>query len=334
MNQDRSFRISVIALFGLLFFGTLGFRLVEHWDLFTCFYMTIITLTTVGYGEPIGMDRHGRYFAIVLILFGVVTMSYVLSVFSHRLIHSELLSTIGKRNLYKDISKLENHFIICGAGRIGSSIIKALAADESDFVIVEMGEHLADRYLQMGYLVLIGDATSEEVLRQAGAERARALVSVLASDADNVYVTLTASELNPHLYIVAKANEESAVNKLRQAGASKVVLPIQIGSHQIIQALLRPAVADFVEMATMSKDLDLTLEEIKIAGSSPLIGKALRDSGIRSDLEVIVIAAVHNNGEKSFNPSGDMRLKANDRLVVVGKPTNVKQLETLAAGQK
>jgi voltage-gated potassium channel len=320
-------------LLGLLLFGTVGFKLVEQWDLFTCFYMTLITLTTVGYGEPVGMDLHGRYFAIVLILFGVVTMSYVLSAVSHRLIHSELLATIGKRNVFKDISKLENHFIVCGAGRMGSSIIKALSADDCDFVIIETSESLADRYLAQGHLVLIGDATSEEVLRQAGAERARALVCVLSTDADNVYVALTARELNPKLYIVTKANDESAVNKMRQAGASKVVLPIQIGSHQIIQALLRPAVADFVEMATMSRDLDLTLEEIKIEGGSPLIGKALRDSGIRSDLEVIVIAAVHDNGEKSFNPSGDMQLKAQDRLVVVGKPTKIKQLESLAVGK-
>src|SRR5205807_10625850 len=138
-----------------------------------CFWMTIITLTTVGYGEPSGMDTNGRYFTVVLIVFGVVTMSYVLSAVSHRLIHSELLSTIGKRNLYKDISKLDDHFIICGAGRTGSSIIRALAAEKCDFVIIEAAENLADRYLQMGYLVLIGDATSEEVLRQAESGRAR-----------------------------------------------------------------------------------------------------------------------------------------------------------------
>jgi voltage-gated potassium channel len=334
MNSNRNFRISILALVGLLIFGTVGFKIVEHWDWFTCFWMTIITLTTVGYGEPANMDVHGRYFTVVLIVFGVVTTGYVLSAVSHRLIHSELLSTIGKRNLYKDIGKLENHFIVCGAGRMGSSIIKALATADVDFVIVEAAESLADRYLQMGYFVLIGDATSEEVLRQAGAARARALVSVLATDADNVYVTLTASELNPKLYIVSKSNEESAVNKLRQAGASKVVSPLRIGSHQIIQALLRPAVADFVEMATMSRDLDLILEEIKIDERSDLVGKALRDSGIRSDLEVIVIAAVHEDGQKSFNPSGELRLKANDRLVVVGGQVSIKKLVALAENSK
>ena len=334
MNSDRNFRISILALIGLLLFGTIGFKLVEHWDWFTCFWMTIITLTTVGYGEPAGMDVHGRYFTVVLIIFGVLTMSYVLSALTHRLIHSELLSAIGKRNLYKDIGKLEGHFIVCGAGRMGSSIIKALAAAEVDFVIVEASETLADRYLQMGYFVLIGDATSEEVLRQAGADRARALVCVLSSDADNVYVTLTASELNPKLYIVAKSNEESAVNKFRQAGASKIISPLQIGSHQITQALLRPAVADFVEMATMSRDLDLIMEEIRIGERSSLVGKALRDSGIRSDLEVIVIAAIHEAGGKSFNPSGELRLAARDRLVVVGKHSSIKKLEALAEGGK
>src|SRR5882724_2933102 len=334
MNTDRNFRISILAPIGLLLFGTVGFKLVEHWDWFTCFWMTIITLTTVGYGEPAGMDVHGRYFTVVLIIFGVATMSYVLSALSHRLIHSELLSTIGKRNLYKDIGKLEDHFIICGAGRTGSSIIKSLALAEADFVIVEASESLADRYLQMGYFVLIGDATSEEVLRQAGAERARALVCALSTDADNVYVTLTASELNPKLFIVAKSNEESAANKLRQAGASKVVSPLQIASHRITQALLRPAVAEFVESATMKSDLDLVMEEIRVTERSPLVGKALRDSGIRSDLEVIVIAAIHETGEKTFNPSGELRFATGDRLVVVGKQTSINKLEALAEGKK
>lgn len=334
MFRDHNFRLSIGTLAGLLLFGTVGYKVVEGWDWFTCFYHTVITLATVGYGEPRAITVRGQAFTVLLILLGVVTVGYVVSVISHSLIHSEILSTLGKRRLFKDISKLSEHFIICGAGRIGSNIIRELADHKSDFVVVETNELIADRLLQMGYFVLIGDATSEEVLQHAGVKQARALVCTLASDAENVYIALTARELNSDLYIVSKANEESAVNKLRRAGVNKVVLPAQIGSHQITQALLRPAVADFVELTTMSRDLDLVMEEIRVSDKSPLVGKALRDSEIRSKLEVIVIAAINNGGSRIFNPSGEFRLQALDRLVVIGKPANVKQLEALAAGHK
>ncbi|HSE97481.1 MAG TPA: TrkA family potassium uptake protein, partial [Blastocatellia bacterium] len=253
-----------------------------------------------------------------------------LSAAAQAIIESELISTFGKRKMFKDISKLQDHFIVCGAGRVGSRVIRQIARRHQDFGVIESDETAGDRLLSEGYLVLLGDATEDAVLRAAGVERARGLVCALSSDPDNLYVTLTARDINKDMLIVARANDESAVQRLLKAGANKVVSPVITGSNQIAQTLLRPAVADFLELATMTEQLELELEQIEIAGGSPFIDQALKDTGIRSKLNVMIIAIRRRGGEMIFNPSGETVIREHDALVAIGSHKSLEVFEVEA----
>lgn len=319
------------AIWGLLGFGTLGFKLIMP-DLswFDSFYFALITLTTIGFGEPPGITPAARYFTAVLIVLGVGTIGYALSSAAQAIVQFELLSTIGRRKMFKDINKLENHFIVCGAGRIGSGVIREIARRGYDFVVIEQDEALADKLLSQGYLVLMGDSTSEDVLRGAGIDRARGVVCAVSSDPDNLYITLTARDLKKDIYIIARANEESAIKRLLKAGANKVVSPSITGANQMAQMLLRPAVADFIELATMAEGLELEMEQVLIKRESPFINQQLKDTRIRSDLDVIVIAIKRQGGEMIFNPSAETVIEEGDALVSIGSHGNLIALEQMS----
>jgi voltage-gated potassium channel len=309
--------------------GTVGYRLIGDWSWFDCFYMTVHTLATIGYGELPGMTRGARSFTIALIIIGLSTVAYAFSVVTQSLIQTEL--TFGRRKVFKEISKLRDHFIICGAGRVGTRIVREMAARKADFVVIERDPQVADRLLQQGHLVVVADAADEETLRSVMIEHARGIVCATSSDAENVYSTLIARDLNPSIYIVARASEESAETKLQKAGANKVVSPARMGSHQMAQALLRPAVSHFIELTTMDDSLDLAFEEILIGEDARFVNRTLRESGIRSDLDVIIVAIRRQGGEMLFNPSPDTDIRPGDRLIAVGKRENLVRLEKLAA---
>jgi voltage-gated potassium channel len=232
--------------------------------------------------------------------------------------------------MFKDINKLSGHFIVCGAGRIGSRVIREIARRGHDFVIIENDEQLADRLLSKGQLVLMGDGTSDDVLRAAGIDRARGLVCAVSSDPDNLYITLTARDINKEIFIVARANDESAVQRLLKAGANKVVSPAITGSNQMAQMLLRPAVADFIELATMTEELELEIEQIEILAGSPFLNRQLKETGIRSDHDVMVIAIKRASGHMIFNPSADTIIEEKDCLVAIGSPASLQELEQKA----
>jgi voltage-gated potassium channel len=330
MRSNNSLRISILAILGTIAFGTIGYKLIMGWQWFDCFYFTVVTITTIGYGEPAGMTETGRYFTVVLILTGVGTIGYALSVAGRAVLEFELVSAFGKRKMFKDISKLTGHFIVCGCGRMGTRVIKEMEKRGVDFVVIESNEQIAERMLNQGHLVLMGDATKDEVLRGAGVERARGLVCAVADDPDNLYITLAARDINRELRIVARANDEGALNRLLKAGADKVVSPVITGSNQMAQMLLRPAVADFIELATMTDMLELEMEQVEIQASSPFVGRALKDTGFRSDLDIIIIAIKRAEGHMLFNPSADTRIEANDSLVAIGSHSNLEALERLA----
>ncbi|MFY9607487.1 MAG: potassium channel protein [Blastocatellia bacterium] len=334
MSPRTKLRIALTVILGLIAFGTIGFKLILGLSLFEAFYFTLQTITTIGFGEPAGMNTKARVFAVFVILTGVSTIGYALSYAAQAIVESELISTFGKRKMFKDINKLTNHFIVCGAGRIGSGVVREIERSGHDLVVIESDESLADRMLTQGHLVLMGDATNDEVLKAAGIERARGLAAAVSSDPDNLYITLTARDLNKTLMIVARANEEFAVDRLRKAGANKVVSPALTGSSRIAQMLLRPAVADFIELATMTERLELEIEQIQIEPGSPFIGRALRDTGIRSDLDVIVIAIKRHDGDMIFNPAADTMIEEHDALVVIGSHDSVDALERMANPDK
>lgn len=330
MSPRKKLQVALSAIVVVIAFGTIGFKVILHGGWFDSFYFTLITLTTIGYGEPEGMTEGARYFTAALIILGVGTLTYALSSAAQAVIESELLSTFGKRRMYRDISKLTNHYIICGAGRVGSGVIRDVARSGHDFVVIEGDEGIADRLLTQGYLVLMGDATNDDVLKGAGIERARGIVCAVSSDPDNLYITLTARDLNKNVRIVARANDESAIGRLLRAGADRVVSPAITGSTRMSQMLLRPAVADFMELATMTERLELEIEQIEIEQDSPFIDRALKDAGIRSEHGVIVIAIRRSGGEMIFNPSADTIIEENDALVVIGSHASLEALERLA----
>jgi len=249
LNRRSLFRIryALIALAGTILFGTIGFTMIEGWPLATSFYVTVQTLTTVGYGDIPPHTTAGRGFAVMIMLIGVGGVALAASTIVQSVVQSELVSTFGQRRLSKRMKKLHDHYIVCGSGRVGSHLVRDLEHDEQPFIIIENDGTRAAEFSQRGFSVLVGDATLETTLREAGVERARGLAACLPNDADNVYVVLTARDLNPDLHIVARAAEEQAEAKLVRAGANHVVAPTIIGGHRMAVSLTKPAVGEFFD---------------------------------------------------------------------------------------
>lgn len=333
MPTRKKIYFSVAALFILLIGGTLGYHFIEGWPLFDGLYMTVITLATIGYGEVRTLSQLGRAFTMLLIMFGVAFFGFLLSTLTQVLIESELANTLGRRRVFRDISQLKNHYILCGAGKVGMRIIEEIKRKGEEFVIIERDEQVAERLLTGGHLVLVGDATDETVLEGARVATARALITAASSDPENVYIVLTARGMNPELYIVARASDVAAERQLMRAGANKVVTPTLIASHRMAQAALSPAVADFIELTTMTETLDLHFEQIRIAAGSPLDGKKIKEANIRSDYDAMLVAITPAQGAMIFNPIGEQELHAGDLLIAIGNRAGLRQLAKVAAAQ-
>lgn len=324
--------LGIIA--AILLVGTFGYVLIEGWAWFDSLYMTVITLATIGYGEVKPLTLAGRWFTIGLIVVGVGVFGFLIANIVQAVVEAGIATAIGRRKVFKDISQLENHFILCGAGRVGLRIVDELASKGVDFVVIEHDDSVAERLLTQGHLVLIGDATDEKVLEGARAQYAQTLITAASSDAENVYITLTARGLNPDIYIVARANDQAAERQLMRAGANKVVSPVLIGSHRMAQAALSPAVADFLESTTKTEELGLNFEQIHIGADSPLNGVKLKDSGIRSEHNAMVVAITTGEGERVFNPNGDQVLRAGDLLIAIGTRSGLAKLVEIASRQQ
>jgi voltage-gated potassium channel len=310
-------------------FGTAGYQLIEGWNFLDALYMTIITLTTVGYREVHELSSRGMIFTIVLLMVGVGTFLYALSAGAKIILEGELQELFGRKRLEKKIKELKGHYIVCGYGRMGKIICRELKAKNVPFVAIERNGDFLNNRLD-DFLGISGDATNDDILREAGIERAKGLISVLPNDALNLYVVLSARELNPDLHIVARAGEEGSENKLLRAGADKVVSPYHIGGLRIAHTILRPAVVDFIEFATKTGNLELQMEEVTIPEGSSMADKSLDQCGIGRELGIIIVGIKRHTGEMRFNPTSRSTIKAGDTLIALGEISKLKVLENMS----
>ena len=316
---------ATLAILLMVIFGAVGFHYLEDLNWRESFYLSTATVTTVGYGDIVPRSENGQLFTAVFMLVGVGTVLYALSVLAQAFIQSELLAAVGDRRKTKEMEKLKDHYIVCGAGRVGKKIIGSLRRENTPFVVIERNEEKATHFeLGKKEFVLNADATLDENLREAGVERAKGLVTCLENDASNVYVVLTARNLNKNLHIVSRAVEEEAEPKLIQAGANRVVSPLIIGSMSMSRALLKPAIADFME-SIVAEHLDLVFEEILIGNESSYAGKMLKDTDISNKLNLLVVAIRQTDGEMKFNPSATTKILSGDLLIVVGKAESMQK---------
>lgn len=325
-------RFGVLAVLIAIAVGTLVFRQLEGWSILDSLYLTAQTVTTVGFGDIAPRTVAGRLFATFFMMAGVGIVLYALTSAVQSIIQSELVATFGQRRLSRRMSKLRNHFIICGAGRVGSHLIRSLQTSHDDFLVIESNMQQVSQLVEAGIQVLVRDATLEESLREAGVENARGLAACLPDDADNVYVVLTARDLNPKIHIVARAAEEQAEAKLIRAGANRVVAPTIIGGHRMAMALTKPAVGDFLDSITANK-LDLGFEQLEVEPISSFVGRRLRETNIRSELDIVIVSIRRASGEIIFNPNGDAIIEAGDMLIAIGSAESLAELTSLARGQ-
>lgn len=311
----------------MLLGGTIGYMVIEGWSLIEALYMTVITLSTVGYSEVHRLSPTGRIFTVGLILLGVGFVFYLAGSVIQFMVEGRIREILGRRKLEKRIRAQEGHYIICGFGRVGSSIGEALALRPLGIVVIERDPARISKLNERNILHVAGDATDEDVLITAGIRNARGLVAALKTDSDNVYVALSARQLNPGLFIMARAAEEQSERKLLAAGANKVVCPYRMGAHRMAQTILRPTVTDFLDLTLM--DSNIQMEEMPVLDSSKLVDVALQDSGIRQELDLIIVAVKKAPGNMIFNPSSQTRLEAGDTVVAIGEKQNLERLETL-----
>lgn len=319
--------LSIALLVLTVSIGTSGYALIEGWNIFDSFYMTVITLSTVGYQEVHQLSKAGKLFTVFLIFTGLGTVAYIINYAIRFILEGEIQEVMGRRKMEKRIKDLHDHYIVCGFGRMGRIICKELKSSKIPFLVIETEEVELDPDDDL--MIIHGDATRDETLKAAGIQRAKGLVSVLSSDAQNLYVVLSARGLNAELQIVARASEDGADQKLLRAGANKVVSPYHIGGVRIAHSILKPSIVDFIEFATMSGNLELQMEEIPIHRTSRLSGITIDKTDIGKKLGVIIVA-IKRGEEMMFNPTGKTVIGPTDTLIALGEAGKLKMLEAMA----
>lgn len=319
-------KISLFFLFLTISFGTGGYVVFEDMPVFEAFYMTLITISTVGFSEIRPLSHVGRVVTIVIIISGISLLTYTLGQVARVFVEGELRKILGRRKLEKQIAALSNHYIICGYGRIGGIIVKELSSANIPLVVIEQDPQGIEELSEEGILYLNMDATTDAALVAAGLERARGLVTAVSSDADNVFIALSAKGMRPDIFILARASDAKNESKLLRAGASRVVCPYQMGAKRMAEILNKPTVVDFLDQTMMSNSLGLQIEEAVIGEHSPITGKTVMGSHLRQDFGVIIVAIKRKSGEMVFNPGPQEKFNAGDIIVVIGKKEELSQM--------
>ena len=321
---------TLLLLAAVIAGGTAGFVAIERWSVWDAFYMTVTTVATVGFREVHPLSFAGQAFTLLLIFVGVGTALYAFSVLAAVVVEGGWPKYVERWRYLRMIKNLSDHYVICGYGRIGSIVAAEFVRQKMPFVIVDRDPARVNQANQHGHLAVEGDASREETLKPLGIERARGMVAAVGTDAENVYAVLTARVMKSDLFIIARAEGEESVPKLKKAGADRVISPYKIGAVQIAQTALRPGVVDFVEIATSSDNLELSIEEIRVEEKSTLAGRPLAEVIQRDKMNVVVVGIQPTHGRMEFNPTRDTVLHAGDHLIVLGSASTLKDLSEAA----
>jgi voltage-gated potassium channel len=333
---DHWFRLqgpifATVLLISIVVVGTTGYMLIEGWSAWDAFYMTVITITTVGYREVHDLSRAGQGFTVLIIVSGVGAALYSFTLLAAVVVEGGLPKRFQRHRAARMLETITDHFIICGYGRIGRLIASQFRRQKIPYVVVERNSERQQLAMEEGSLAVEADASREDVLKRVGIERARGLIAAVSTDAENVYTVLSARVLRPDLFIICRAESEDAIEKLKHAGANRVISPYHIGAVQMAQTAIRPAVVDFIALATSSDSVELALEEIAVAPQSALASRSLVDANLRQRFSVIVIGIQRQDGRMEFNPEPDTAIRSGDKLVVLGRPDSLKRLEMEAS---
>jgi len=319
------------ALFVTVAGGTLGFIFIEHYPPFDAFYMTLITISTVGYGEVHALSHAGRIFNSFLIFFGVTIMLLAVGGMTQAIIELELNRYFEKRRTKKMIDALKDHYIVCGFGRIGRGAAGELQRAGVPFLIVDQDENRVEWAMKSGMLAVVADATDDETLKEAGVLRAKGLIATLQSDADNLFVILSAKALKPSLLVSARIASEQSEKKMRLAGADYVFAPYDMTGNRMAQVMLKPHVFQFIDFTTKGMGLDVGIEQVRVPEKSDYVSKSLLETNIRKELGIIVLAIRKADGQMLFNPPAEAAIAAGDHLIVMGEANDLRRLEQVVA---
>ena len=329
MNKTRHLIVSIILSSVILVIGTTGYMIIEDWRFLDALYMTVITISTVGYREINQVGDVGRVFTILLVAIGVGFTLYVAAAVVQFMVEGRIRIILGRRRLDKKINRLKNHYIVCGYGRIGRVICRNLRRKPLSVVAIDNSPDLIPVMDEDGILHVVGDASDEASLIKAGIQRAKGLVAALATDTDNVFLVLTARQLAPQLTIIARASQEAVKSKLQAAGADSVESPYEMGAVSMAHHIIRPTVTNFLDLAFAHGRKDIQMEEIPVSESSDLVDVPLKDSGIRQNYNLIIIAIKKPDGDMLFNPSYETAIMPDDTVIAVGELENLQKLEKI-----
>ncbi len=321
----------LLAILVTLTVGTIGFVTIADYPVFDAFYMSLMTITTVGYAEIHPLDFPGRVFNSFLIFFGVITLFLAVGATTQTIIELELNQYFAKRRVRRMIEKLNDHFIICGFGRVGRGAANELQRAGVPFIVLDNHDDKIERAMKSGMLAVLGDASRDDHLRDLGISRAKGLIAALSSDADNLFLVLSAKGLNPKLIISARTSEEGSEQKFRRAGADSVFAPYEITGARLAQSILRPHVATFLDFTTMGEAINVSIEQVQVSEHSECVSRSLGQVQLRRDVGVIVLAIRKGSGEMLFNPDADAQIAAGDYLIAMGDPKQLRNLEKLVA---
>ncbi len=328
MKTTRHLLVSSVLALLIIVIGTVGYMLLEGWAFMDALYMTVITITTVGFSEVRPVDSNGRIFTMVIVLLGVGLSAYVAGAVVQFMVEGRIRIILGRRRLDKQINRSKNHYIVCGYGRIGRVLCESIRGKVPNLIVIDNDPEHVPMMEADGMIYITGDATEENTLMKAGIERAKGLVAALGTDTENVFLVLTAHQLNPNLNIIARAGKESAKPKLKAAGANYVESPYEMGAATMAQRILRPTVTSFMDLAFTHRKSHIQMEEMPVSPSSSLVNLMLKDSGIRQKYNLIIIAIKEGDGGAMiFNPSFEAVIRGGDTLIAVGEVVNLQKLE-------